>query len=121
MTITASICTATSCDDASICWRPSFRFSGSTDAELEAARLRELRPMCRVDRGRPPSCGGWACPDRSDHRRDEPAKTQARPNQNPQRPYARHPGHRLMRWSPLHGDMQGMASKEVPFHSEVSE
>ena len=28
---------------------------------------------------------------------------------------------RAMRWSPLHGDMQGTASKEVLFRSEVSE
>jgi len=28
---------------------------------------------------------------------------------------------RAMRWSPLHGDMQGVASKEVRFRSEMSE
>jgi hypothetical protein len=40
-------------------------------------------------------------------------KPRARAHQNPQRPYARHPGHRMMRWSRLHGDMQGCQSKEV--------
>jgi hypothetical protein len=34
-------------------------------------------------------------------------KPQARPHQNPQRPYAKHPGHWMKRWSRLHGDMQG--------------
>jgi hypothetical protein len=33
-----------------------------------------------------------------------------RAHQNPQRPYARCPRHRVMRWSHLHGDMQGVAS-----------
>jgi hypothetical protein len=28
-------------------------------------------------------------------------------NQDPQRPYAKHPGHWMKRWSRLHGDMQG--------------
>jgi hypothetical protein len=28
-------------------------------------------------------------------------------DRNPQRPYARGPGHWIMRWSHLHGDMQG--------------
>ncbi len=28
---------------------------------------------------------------------------------------------RMMRWSPLHGDMQGTASKEVLFRSDTSE
>jgi hypothetical protein len=40
-------------------------------------------------------------------------EVQTRPDQNPQRPYARHPGHWMMRWSRLHGDMQGLQSKEV--------
>ena len=35
--------------------------------------------------------------DRSDHRNHEPAQAQARPDQNPQRLYARGPGHRVMR------------------------
>jgi hypothetical protein len=44
-------------------------------------------------------------------------KSRQRTDQNPQRPYARGPGHRVMRWSQLHGDMQGAASKgsAVPF------
>jgi hypothetical protein len=42
---------------------------------------------------------------------DESTKTQARADQNPQRPYARHPGHWMKRWSLLHGDMQGMPIK----------
>ena len=41
--------------------------------------------------------------------------------ENPQRPYARHPTRRMMRWSPLHGDMQWTSSKEVMSSSDVSE
>ena len=52
-------------------------------------------------------------------RDDEPEEAQARAHQNPQRPYARRPGHRVMRWSHLHGDMQGTASKEVLFRSDI--
>ena len=42
---------------------------------------------------------------------DEPEEAQARADQNPQRPYARRPGHWMMRWSRLHGDMQGRTIK----------
>jgi hypothetical protein len=40
---------------------------------------------------------------------DEPSKTQNGAAQNPQRPYAGHPEHRMKRWSHLHGDMQVVA------------
>ncbi|MGH3091582.1 MAG: LAGLIDADG family homing endonuclease [Gaiellaceae bacterium] len=50
---------------------------------------------------------------------DEPEETQARSHQNPQRPYARRPRHRMMRWSRLHGDMQGWTSKEVFVRSAI--
>jgi hypothetical protein len=47
--------------------------------------------------------------DRRDRSDDEPAEAQTRPDQNPQRPYAEHPGHRMKIWSHLHGDMQRCA------------
>ena len=61
----------------------------------------------RSDRGRPASRCRRSDGDREDRRDDEPEDTQARSDQNPQRPYARGPGHWIMRWSHLHGDMQG--------------
>ena len=42
--------------------------------------------------------------DRSHHRDDESQEAQTRAHQNPQRPYARHPGHWMKIWSPLRGD-----------------
>src|SRR3954462_1251164 len=45
--------------------------------------------------------------DRGDRPDDEPAEGPIAADQNPQRPYAGGPGHWIMRWSHLHGDMQG--------------
>jgi hypothetical protein len=52
---------------------------------------------------------------------ERPPKTQDRAAQNPQRPYAEHPGHGMKRWSRLHGDMQGGRAKDAPSASEKSE
>ena len=80
-------------------------------ADFEAIGLREVRGV----HGHSPS---ESAPDprRVDQGRrargdDEPSQIQTRADQNPQRPYARHPGHWMKIWSHLHGDMQRTASK----------
>ena len=77
---------------------------------LRTSKRRDFEKFARcmnlVDgdrRSDPRGSGG----DRRDCADDESPQAQARCDQNPQRPYARRPGHRMMRWSHLHGDMQG--------------
>ena len=89
--------------------------------DKQASGLREVRGV----RG---AHGTWATPsagrssrDRAYCRNDEPTKAQTRADQNPQRPYARGPRHRVMRWSHLHGDMQGVASIGVLFRSRQAQ
>jgi LAGLIDADG endonuclease len=82
-------------------------FPAASVAFRETAELREVRSL-RGARGRrsspdPTRVGG----DRRDRANDEPQEAPPGADQNPQRPYAGHPGHRMKRWSRLHGDMQG--------------
>src|SRR5439155_22853896 len=76
-------------------------------AYCETVRLSEVRLLRRTDRRRSPHNLRWVGGDRRRRTDDESTETQTRAHQNPQRPYARHPGHWMMRWSRLHGDMQG--------------
>jgi hypothetical protein len=71
----------------------------------------EVRDLRWARRERPASYAVRPHRDRGDRTDDEPNEAQTRADQNPQRPYARHPGHWMKIWSPLHGDMQGLHSK----------
>ena len=46
-------------------------------------------------------------------------QTETEAAQNPQRPYAEHPGHWMKRWSHLHGDMQGRRGAQEDTSSAV--
>ena len=77
---------------------------------MHSSKQRDFEKFARcvemIDLGVHRTSSGLAdyCGDHSD---DESPKAQAGSDQNPQRPYARDPGHWIMRWSHLHGDMQG--------------
>ena len=96
-----------------IFWRRSSR--SSSGIRFGRRREKTSRSSCDVSSSSPAghTNAGRSHRDRGDRSNDEPTETQARADQNPQRPYARHPGHRMKRWSPLHGDMQGRHPKEV--------
>lgn len=59
-----------------------------------------------IDAGVHLTAGGLADIACVSHADDEPEEVARRADQNPQRPYAGGPGHWIMRWSHLHGDMQ---------------
>src|SRR5215831_5111450 len=110
-TITVRTWPSSSSSGARIYERRSYRSFASIRSAREAARLREVRGVRRPHRTRSAPHAGRTPRDRSDRPDDEPEKTQTGTDQNPQRLYARDPGHRVMRQSHLHGDMQGSGIK----------
>jgi len=88
-------------------YRPSGRYrdnvSGAENQQerlVSADRFRLRRAERDASHG-----GSRGCQHASQRPRSEFGSASAT-DQNPQRPYARGPGHWIMRWSHLHGDMQ---------------